>query len=204
MKAVENISLGAGFAGLFIGALLTWIALGNAATPEPSSAEDSIAELALAVKDLDAQVRLLNDAKADVPAVSSAPVRRTSEPASISPELLLRLDSLDATLAKLLESYVEGANSQSRASMAPPPLEDIHRPVDTVALEGLGLNEDIDNDLQHMNWSYQKVLNVYGKPSQSHPSPGGVGHKWYYELPNGEEVIFWFVNGQVSRAMAMD
>ncbi len=117
---------------------------------------------------------------------------------------MTRLDSLDASLTKLLKSYADLAESQLESSYAPPPLEDFDRPVDTAALEGLSMNEEIDNDLKHLNWSYQKVLNQYGKPNQSNPSPGGVGHKWYYELPNGSDVIFWFVNGQVARAMTLD
>jgi hypothetical protein len=204
MKEVGNNSVGVGFAGLLIGGLLTWVAIGNTEPSEPSTSEAHIAELALAVQELGAQVRLLSEVEIDSPSVQNEPVTRISEPASISPEILVRLDSLDATLAKLLESYAGIVNSQLSSHVAPPPLEDIHRPVDTVALEGLGLNEEIDNDLQHLNWSYQEVLNVYGKPSRSNPSPGGVGHKWYYELPNGGDVIFWFVDGQVARAMSMD
>jgi hypothetical protein len=204
MKAAGNNSIGVGVAGLLIGALLMWVANGNVGASAASEPDVSNAELALAVEDLAAQIQLLREAKTDTPSITTAPVRRVSEPASISPEILERLDSLDLTLAKLLESYADVTNPQARSTIAPPPLEEIDRPADTIALESLGLNEDIDNDLQHLNWSYQEVLNVYGKPNQSHPSPGGIGHKWYYDLPNGEEVIFWFVDGQVARAMAMD
>ena len=204
MKIEGHNSVGVGFAGLFIGGLLTWVAIGKSEPPKPSTSEAEFAVLSQAVQELGAEVRLLRNAEPEFLRVSSDPVRRNSEPAPLSPKILERFNSLDITLAKLLESYAGIANSQLSSHVAPPPLEDIHRPVDTVALEGLSLNEEIDNDLQHQNWSYQEVLNVYGKPSRSNPSPGGVGHKWYYELPNGREVIFWFVEGQVARAMSID
>lgn len=188
--------------GLLVGVLLTWMVISYTSPSESSVINSSIAELTAAVKALDAQVQAL--ASAGVAAAPSEPIGQVYREAAIPPALLVRLDSLDATLIQLLESQLS-ATSLSANTRAPlPHLEDTNRPINTVALDALFLNEEIDNDLQHLNWSFQEVLNTYGKPDQSLPSPGGVGHKWYYYLPNGNDIIFWFIDGQVARAMTMD
>lgn len=199
-----GLSVGVGLAGVLIGGVLTWVAIGNPERSEPATPESGLAELTMEVRDLGGLVRNLSEAQIEPPSKPRLPVVRESERASISPEILARLDRLEVALTKLLESNAAIADSQVRSYGDPPPLEGIHLPIDVAALKGLGLNEEIDNDLQHLNWSFQKVLDVYGKPSRSNPSPGGGGHKWYYELPKGGEVVFWFIDGLVVRAMTMD
>ena len=50
---------------------------------------------------------------------------------------------------------------------------------------------------QHMLWTYEKVGAEYGRPTRVAPSPGGVGIKYYYEMPDGSSFVFWFIDGKV-------
>jgi hypothetical protein len=58
---------------------------------------------------------------------------------------------------------------------------------------------EVDRDLTHFGWGYEQVIEKYGRPSRSGPSPGGVGLKWYYERPNGVDFIFWFQDEKLVR-----
>ena len=204
MKILRNSSLGMGLGGLALGTLLTWAMSSNPKPLESSDVEGRVAELALVIADLKEEIRQLSSRQISQDQSPSDPAIRSIKTRAIPSRLMKSFDRLNASFTKFLEANAATAESRRGPSVAPPPLEGIDRPVDTAALEALRLNDDIDNDLRHLNWSYQKVLDVYGKPSRSQPSPGGVGHKWYYELPNGGEVVFWFVEGRVARAMPVD
>ena len=128
---------------------------------------------------------------------------QNSQSNSVSPELLDRLKKMDETMKKLADVLEDVAESTSASRGDLPPLVMPTKSIDPAILENLTEHSDLDNDLSHFKWTYQQVLDVYGKPTRSNPSPGGKGHKFYYELPNGGEVIFWFIDDHVVRAMAM-
>ena len=65
------------------------------------------------------------------------------------------------------------------------------------ALRGLELEE---TTAPHLLWTYERVGQEYGRPTEVYPSPGGVGIKYRYELPDGTGFTFWFVDGKVVRA----
>jgi hypothetical protein len=71
---------------------------------------------------------------------------------------------------------------------APPNLAELD------ALRGKGMDE-LTRD--HLLWTYEQVGAHFGRPDKVHPSPGGVGIKYNYELPDGQVFIFWFVDGKV-------
>jgi len=219
MKQASSAALGFGFAGLLLGAALTWSMLGKATSKrtapldarqqrlpsqEASTQGDRLAELSSAVQALGEEFKRLQPARPGSALDWPAPGEALATP-SVEHEILMeRLDRMDAVLIQLLELQASGA-AQATSEAAPLPLlVNPERPANLAALESLSFQEEIDNDLKHLNWTYQEVLDTYGKPERSNPSPGGKGHKWYFELPGEREVIFWFVDGQVARVMTME
>jgi len=61
--------------------------------------------------------------------------------------------------------------------------------------------DETKTDLQHYGWTAQEILEEYGDPSRVGPSPNGVGNKWYYELAGGKQIVFWFVEGRLSKVI---
>lgn len=134
------------------------------------------------------------------PAVSAAPL--------VDPRLddvAARLEGLEAALMELtprLEAAaaaVQGMEGvmpvQSVADRMPEALPE--RPADVgrlEALRGLGMDELTD---RHVLWTYEQVGEAYGRPTRMRPSSGGRGIKYQYEMPDGEVLYFWFVDGKV-------
>ncbi len=195
-----------GVLGLVLGAVLGWILADNGdGSPNSATGAENDA-MAAAIQELGAEIRELKAAQKNQPArpqdVGGAQ-RQSATSGQDRLELLGRLDQLDQAMAEMVLAMgkYKAANVQYAAA---PPLVQPDRLVNATALQELHTRNEIDNDLEHLNWTYQQVLDEYGKPSRSNPSPGGLGHKWYYELADGSEIIFWFVNDRVSRAMAIE
>ncbi|NQU48173.1 MAG: hypothetical protein HQ519_05955 [Planctomycetes bacterium] len=206
MTGIRNNSLGMGLMGLLLGAVLGWIATASSEAGTDSAADADYSSMASAIQDLSGEIRELRAAQETQlarPDGVGGQQRQSASDQQDRLELLSRLDQLDQAMAEMVLAMgkYKAANVQYAAA---PPLVQPDRPVNAAALQELYLKTEIDNDLYHLNWTYQQVLDEYGKPSRSNPSPGGLGHKWYYELSDGSEIIFWFVNDRVSRAMAIE
>ncbi len=195
-----------GVLGLLFGAVLGWIASGNSGAATDSAAGTDYSLMASAIQDLSGEIRELRAAQKTQlarPDGIGGQQRQSATDEQDRLELLGRLDQLDQAMAEMVLAV--GKNKAANVQYAAaPPLVQPDRPVNAAALQELHLKTEIDNDLVHLNWTYQQVLDEYGKPSRSNPSPGGLGHKWYYELSDGSEIIFWFVHDRVSRAMAIE
>ena len=70
----------------------------------------------------------------------------------------------------------------------------VHGPFAVKALRGLGMDDLTD---RHAIWTYEQVGEAYGRPTRVRASTGGRGIKYQYEMPDGEVLYFWFVDGKV-------
>ncbi len=205
MNTVNGISFGFGFAGLILGAVLTWTMLDGAddsvtSLPSQGNAE----ELSSSLRELSNQIDRLGLR----PSARTSSTRRerkllASNSETLQPEILKHLKSNEEILTRLADVLDKVAESTTLSRGSIPPLVMPTSTTDPAVLENLKSNSDLDNDLQHFKWTYQRVLDAYGKPSRSNPSPDGRGDKWYYELPSGNEIIFWFIDNHVVRAMVI-
>ncbi|HEX5009205.1 MAG TPA: hypothetical protein VFY71_02295, partial [Planctomycetota bacterium] len=176
-----------------------------------SSAPDDA--LSRSLDAIETQLRSLGQALADRPAPSFALPAEQAQPAPMADprldDILARLDAL-----QLLVTTSRAAPGETAAE-APPspdaprisePLPDKlpDTPPDLAAFANLTGHSMTDLTQQHQLWTYAQVGDAYGRPTRVAPSPGGVGIKYYYELANGHEFIFWFTDGKVVGAFWAD
>ncbi len=219
MGSTRTSALVFGLAGLILGGTLSWgLASSTSELPDSLAPAGDLQEIRGAIRALSAQIEGMEAAKSARGVVPTRRSRRELASDSVAPELLDRLDKsdkamkdlqgrldkLDTTMENLAEALVQMVKSQKTPRKAIPPLVMPQHAIDPAPLLNLTRKPEIDNDLDHFMWTYQKVLDVYGKPDRSNPSPGGKGHKWYFEIPGGGEIIFWFMDDQVVRTMFID
>jgi hypothetical protein len=112
--------------------------------------------------------------------------------AALGEQAALEQSELKATIADAL--VAAGPRSEPLPDTLPESPPDIAR---FDALRGLKFDEI---SRPHLLWTYERVGQEYGRPADVAPSPNGVGIKYRYELPDGKEFIFWFVDGKVVKA----
>jgi len=102
------------------------------------------------------------------------------------------IDELASTIAQMEAATRDAARLGSE--LRPP-----EQPVAPQVFADLQALPEVDRDLRHHGWSMQQVLDRYGAPTRMAPSPNGVGEKFYYERPDGSEVVFWFIDGRLAK-----
>ena len=185
-----------GLAGMFFGGLLTWVVLPTATAGDGGSANGTTLEAMIdAQRQTDVALRELSAA---VTALSSAnggaPVREAAD--GSASDLAAQLDRVVEALERLASRSAAGPGTAGRA-----PLVNPDRVTNHAALESLGTRDKLDVDLRHLGWTYQQVLDVYGRPTENYPDQRAVDHRWIYELPGGQKYMFQFVDGHVVRVL---
>ena len=198
---MTNRSLLFGILGLLIGVGMTWMILDPAETTADDNAANDAIKLSIAVEQLEPRLErfselLLELETSGAQLADGSPQRTPLKPFDPDP-LVQRQLAVEQNLERLTK-MVEQMLVQQGVATPLPDLTNIEKPMDLMALEQQFQEEETRRDLNHLGWSYQKVLDSYGKPSRSNPSPGGKGHKFYYELGDGRELIFWFIDDKVS------
>lgn len=193
------------FIGALLGATLVWVLAPLLFADHPASLEQAVTRLSSAAEQLRTEVQQLNDA-VDRVRLSSATIPSSPSPSEplvpvVPKELLDRLDDLKAALERLATNVGQDMFSGTQQRVAVVPLIGVEHPAEADRLESMVGAVEVNRDLQHFGWSYQKVLDAYGQPSRIGPSSNGVGQKWFYELPGGHEIMFWFVDGAVAKIL---
>jgi hypothetical protein len=162
------------------------------------------ADLARRLDALDASLRALRTTIADQPA--PLPARADVAPAPLADPridvVLSQVSALQAALADVgqrLDAVGLAWADEAKRTAAPEPMPDAlpDAPPNLPAFDALRGQEMEDLTRDHLLWTYEQVGARFGRPDQVRPSPGGVGIKYYYELPNGESFCFWFVGGKL-------
>ena len=206
-------------AGLVLGAGATLVArelIGPGPQSGASAAAAEIAGISRQVAGLEAVVRELRESMDRSRSLPTANAGSEIEPlpGSSTEQVMAQLDALRATLQSLSDR-IDAQSAESRAVLSgiqaaavdrasegePMPEMLTDKPLDLQHFDLLrGRSEDEMSD-DHLLWSYDKVAETYGRPSGIRPSPSGGGIKFYYDLPGGETLIFWFKSGKVVRVL---
>jgi hypothetical protein len=205
MASKEINAIGFAAAGLAIGLLLSWILLEPSQSRGRTSSAESSAKLTFAAAQLESRVEqidaILDQWVEEAAASTGAEPTRISSAEAASPELAVRLLAVETSLAELTEAIAQLVSKSAAPASSMEVLNNTDHAMETTVLATLLQKEEVDLDLEHLGWSYQKVLDTYGKPTRNGPSPGGIGQKWYYFLEYGDSLIFWFQNDKVSRVL---
>src|SRR5215470_5531144 len=155
---------------------------------------------------IESEVRDLGKALADRPPPSFALPAEQAQPAPLADprldDILSRLDALQLLVATSHATLGEPAATAAPAPGAPRTVEPLpdtlpDAPPNLASFGALAGHSMDELTAQHQLWTYAQVGEAYGRPSRVAPSPDGVGIKYYYELANGREFIFWFSDGKV-------
>ncbi len=195
-----------------VGALLGFFLASSKQCPHPHGASDSVALTPAAggtdLAPLLDELRALGDrivslqAGAVMPRVPSVTTDRVSVAASSdaatnepAEAIVLLLDRCTALVERLERKVNSG------------PQLDLSQPPPTASAQSLKQYDDSPGHGEkeftgdHLMWSYQQVLERYGKPSEFYRNSGGV-IRWAYETDEGVDGrtrSFIFVDGFVSR-----
>lgn len=74
-------------------------------------------------------------------------------------------------------------------------------PREPQAIEALKQMNSDERQQHYMFWTYQRVLDTFGKPDFARPDTEGTGIKWRYGPDRGEHFIFWFKDGMVAQVI---
>jgi hypothetical protein len=188
-------------AGAGVAALVTTFGRGS---PAPDDA------LSRRLDAIESGLRDLGKALADRPTPSFALPAEQPQPAPLADprldDILARLDALQLLVATSHATPGEAATPAPEAPRTVEPLPDTlpDAPPNLASFGALAGHSMDELTTQHQLWTYAQVGDAYGRPTRVAPSPGGVGIKYYYELANGREFIFWFSDGKVVGAFWAD
>lgn len=206
--------------GVLLGAVIT--AVGFAAARGPSGSAESAAtaldRLSAQVASLESEIRALGEWKLEVLRGERS---WTEGPSTQAPQPLFRpeQETLDQVLASLqvLRERIDTQSDEYRTALAdlraelettvsgpePMPGSLPETPPDLQALTRISDRSEDEVTEEHLLWTYDHVLETYGRPTrvQPNPSTSGGGIKFLYDLPSGGTCIFWFKGGKVVRVL---
>ena len=201
-------------AGAVLGVVGTLVAR-PARLPEPAEDRSSAADPSRELEALRADVRALRELIERQRALPTPATGEASRPLSEPPDALAaQLELLRAEL-EALSDRIDTQSAESRTALAdlqaqletaasgpePMPASLPDKPLDLQSFDRInGRPEDELTD-EHLLWTYDQVLQTYGRPTRIQPSPSGGGIKLHYDLPGGTTCIFWFRTGRLVRVI---
>lgn len=182
-----SVSLGAALGGGFFAALLR-------STPPPPEDPGSREALAKAIADLSSSVRALegNYGPLRMPGAPGPTSRVAAGSSAVPPEdvgrtvrdLMGRLDVLQSAMA-------------ARFSAQPPLALQAARAPDPALLQDLRSRTPAERNREHAMWTFQEVLDRYGRPDEVDTYGDSSTIRWTYNLPGNRLLRFRFVQGYV-------
>jgi HAMP domain-containing protein len=170
--------------------------LGSATdTPDRVATDTPTDELSRCAGALD---RIAERLEALRPATALAEPPKTSPSISSGPSRMAdELASLEAALGRLTSTVksIEDVASMTRTHATDLKIPD--SPPDPGALDVLNKIDEEKRTAPHLFWSYQRVLDTFGRPDLVRAVEAG-GVRWYYGEA-GDQRSFWFVDGVVAQ-----
>ena len=189
--------------GFLLGAGVVFVLLQPGARGSTPRDEGFSLALSKALFELSNQVEAMKEASLAASMADQAPIERSSHSSSNSPDLSRRLQGLESVLVQLTEALGDIAKSSSRQGNSSLPLVVHGGPVDWEALVAFRNVEETKVTLQHFGWSFQKLLNTYGAPTNINDSQRGV--EWAYVDSSDSDIItFLFRDGAITETQIYD
>lgn len=187
LQVAFSLSLGAALGAGFLAVLVR-------STPPPPLDPGGHESLAKAIAELSASVRALEErvGSLQVPAPPEPTSRAaTGVPPGSSQSLERTMGDLVSKL-DLLQSAVAARSSPQR-----PLAIQAARAPDIAALQDVRSRGHAERGREHAMWTYQEVLECYGRPDEVGVYGDSLTIQWIYTLPDNRQVRFRFVQGYV-------